>query len=109
MLDPHGDLMDEVLERIPENLHEDVILFDPSDKDHPADVEIKRPAPKQETAPQKKSKEGADPWQKRKEREEIDQEQAKVLDCSSPASQEKVRQVTREVKAGQSLSGRGGT
>ncbi len=32
VLDPHGDLIDAVLERIPENRHEDVALFDPSDE-----------------------------------------------------------------------------
>lgn len=35
LLDPHGDLVDEVLTRIPEHRLEDVILFDPSDIDYP--------------------------------------------------------------------------
>ena len=33
VLDPHGDLVDELLARIPEHRHDDVILFDPSDPD----------------------------------------------------------------------------
>ncbi len=32
VLDPHGDLIDAVLERVPEKRHEDVVLFDPSDE-----------------------------------------------------------------------------
>ena len=34
VLDPHGDLVDELLARIPEHRHDDVVLFDPSDADH---------------------------------------------------------------------------
>jgi hypothetical protein len=34
VLDPHGDLVDEVLARIPEHRVEDVVLFDPSDPDY---------------------------------------------------------------------------
>lgn len=33
--DPHGDLIDNLLERIPENRLNDVILFDPADEDYP--------------------------------------------------------------------------
>lgn len=32
--DPHGDLIDNVVERIPENRLKDVILFDPADEDY---------------------------------------------------------------------------
>jgi hypothetical protein len=35
VLDPHGDLIDEVLRRIPANRIDDVVLFDPSDEDFP--------------------------------------------------------------------------
>ena len=35
VVDPHGDYVDYVLERIPEDRVKDVILFDPSDKDFP--------------------------------------------------------------------------
>jgi len=35
VIDPHGDLIDDILQRIPENRAEDVVLFDPSDRDHP--------------------------------------------------------------------------
>ncbi len=35
VLDPHGDLVDEVLGRIPEQRLADVILFDPADTEHP--------------------------------------------------------------------------
>ncbi|MFQ5538730.1 MAG: helicase HerA domain-containing protein [Gemmatimonadota bacterium] len=31
VLDPHGDLIDRILERIPESRHDDVVLLDPSD------------------------------------------------------------------------------
>lgn len=34
VLDPHGDLVDELLELVPPNRVEDVILFDPMDKDY---------------------------------------------------------------------------
>ena len=36
VLDPHGDLVDEILEIIPEHRKDDVIIFDPSDLDFPA-------------------------------------------------------------------------
>lgn len=35
LLDPHGDLVKDVLERIPRDRLNDVILFDPADVDHP--------------------------------------------------------------------------
>jgi hypothetical protein len=35
LLDPHGDLVDTVLEHIPSNRINDVILFDVSDTDYP--------------------------------------------------------------------------
>lgn len=34
VLDPHGDLVDEVLSRVPEERLDDVILFDPADPDY---------------------------------------------------------------------------
>lgn len=40
VLDPHGDLIDQVLMRIPENRFEDVVLFDPSDQDYPIGFNI---------------------------------------------------------------------
>ncbi len=40
VLDPHGDLIDKVLEHIPENRLLDVILFDPSDEDFPIGFNI---------------------------------------------------------------------
>lgn len=38
--DPHGDLIDGVLERIPESRSKDVILFDPADEDFPVGFNI---------------------------------------------------------------------
>ena len=35
LLDPHGDLVDEILGRIPEERQGDAILFDPADAEHP--------------------------------------------------------------------------
>ena len=35
LLDPHGDLIEDVLERIPDHRVEDVILFNPADTDQP--------------------------------------------------------------------------
>ena len=35
VIDPHGDLIDSVLEHIPENRFDDVILFDPADHERP--------------------------------------------------------------------------
>jgi DNA helicase HerA-like ATPase len=34
VLDPHGDLIESVLERIPENRHDDVVLFDPGNEEY---------------------------------------------------------------------------
>lgn len=38
--DPHGDLIDDVIKRIPESRIKDVILFDPSDEDFPVGFNI---------------------------------------------------------------------
>lgn len=35
VLDPHGDMIDWLLERVPENRVDDVILFNPADEEHP--------------------------------------------------------------------------
>lgn len=40
VLDPHGDLIDEVLGRIPERRSGDVVLVDPSDEAHPVGLNI---------------------------------------------------------------------
>lgn len=40
LLDPHGDLIDDVLARIPAHRTRDVLLFDPSDRDHPVPFNI---------------------------------------------------------------------
>src|SRR3972149_8630737 len=40
LLDPHGDLVKEVLARIPEGRAEDVILFDPADTDFPMGLNL---------------------------------------------------------------------
>ena len=40
VLDPHGDLIESILERIPEKRHEDVILFDPGDEEYPIGFNI---------------------------------------------------------------------
>lgn len=40
LLDPHGDLVDQVLERIPENRVEDVVLFDASDEAYPVGLNV---------------------------------------------------------------------
>lgn len=40
LLDPHGDLVDDVLSRIPSDRVDDVLLFDPSDTDHPVPFNI---------------------------------------------------------------------
>ena len=40
VLDPHGDLIDEVLARIPEKRIDDVIVFDPSDEEWPVGVNV---------------------------------------------------------------------
>jgi hypothetical protein len=40
VLDPHGDLIDKILGQIPEERHEDVILIDPADTEHPVGLNI---------------------------------------------------------------------
>ena len=35
VLDPHGDLVDEIVGRVPEERQGEVILFDPADTEHP--------------------------------------------------------------------------
>ena len=40
VLDPHGDLIDEILGRIPEKRFSDVILLDASDEDYPIGFNI---------------------------------------------------------------------
>ncbi len=40
LLDPHGDLVDDILTRIPEHRLKDVILFDPGDIDYPLGLNI---------------------------------------------------------------------
>ncbi|MEI6499156.1 MAG: type IV secretion system DNA-binding domain-containing protein, partial [bacterium] len=43
VFDPHGDLLQELLEIIPENRREDVIVFDPSDREWPIGLNILSP------------------------------------------------------------------
>jgi hypothetical protein len=40
VLDPHGDLIDDLMARIPESRCHDVILFDPSDDTHPIGLNV---------------------------------------------------------------------
>ena len=40
VLDPHGDLIDAILERVPESRVEDVVLFDPADTEYPVGFNI---------------------------------------------------------------------
>lgn len=40
LLDPHGDLVKDVLRRVPKHRIDDVILFDPSDKEYPFALNI---------------------------------------------------------------------
>ncbi|MGB7547459.1 MAG: type IV secretory system conjugative DNA transfer family protein [Terracidiphilus sp.] len=40
VLDPHGDLIDEILGRIPERRHNDVVLLDPSDEAYPVGFNV---------------------------------------------------------------------
>lgn len=40
VIDPHGDLIDRIIERIPEERMNDVILFDPSDTEYPVGFNI---------------------------------------------------------------------
>ncbi len=43
LLDPHGDLVEDVLMRIPQHRAEDVIVIDPSDEDRPIGLNILNP------------------------------------------------------------------
>jgi hypothetical protein len=43
VFDPHGDLLQELLATIPENRKEDVIVFDPSDREWPVGLNILSP------------------------------------------------------------------
>lgn len=40
VLDPHGDLIDDVLARLPDNRVDDVVLLDPSDEDYPVGLNV---------------------------------------------------------------------
>src|SRR5262249_24486611 len=40
VLDPHGDLVDEILRRVPVGRVDDVVLFDPGDVEHPIGFNI---------------------------------------------------------------------
>ena len=40
VLDPHGDLIDRIIGNLPEERLEDVVLFDPSDEEHPVGFNI---------------------------------------------------------------------
>ncbi|HSX57745.1 MAG TPA: type IV secretion system DNA-binding domain-containing protein [Candidatus Saccharimonadales bacterium] len=40
VLDPHGQLIDELLEFVPENRAEDVVIFNPADADHPVSLNM---------------------------------------------------------------------
>jgi hypothetical protein len=40
VLDPHGDLIDDIICQIPKNRHKDVIYFDPSDEHYPVGLNI---------------------------------------------------------------------
>ncbi len=40
LLDPHGDLVDDVLSRVPEDRIDDVVLLDPSDETHTVGINI---------------------------------------------------------------------
>jgi hypothetical protein len=40
VLDPHGDLIEEVLARVPEERFSDVVLLDPSDENYPVGVNV---------------------------------------------------------------------
>lgn len=44
VLDPHGDLIDEILGRIPNERRDDVVLFDPSDESAPVGFNVLRAA-----------------------------------------------------------------
>ena len=40
VLDPHGDLIDQILDAIPQQRHDDVVLFDPTDEEYPIGFNI---------------------------------------------------------------------
>lgn len=40
LLDPHGDLVEDVLALVPDHRREDVILFDPADQDYPVGLNV---------------------------------------------------------------------
>ncbi len=40
VLDPHGDMIDWLVQRVPDNRLEDVILFDPSEDDYPLGINL---------------------------------------------------------------------
>ncbi len=40
VLDPHGDLIDQIMERIPDERMDDVVIFDPSDQEYPIGFNI---------------------------------------------------------------------
>jgi hypothetical protein len=40
VIDPHGDLIDEIIKRIPEDRLDDVVLIDPSDTDYPIGLNL---------------------------------------------------------------------
>jgi hypothetical protein len=48
VLDPHGDLIDDVLAHIPESRADDVIVFDPSDEEYPVGFNVLDAANEQE-------------------------------------------------------------
>jgi len=48
VIDPHGDLIDDIIAMVPEERVDDVILFDPSDEDFPFCLSLFAPAPRPE-------------------------------------------------------------
>ncbi len=40
VIDPHGDLIDDILSHVPENRTKDIMLFDPADEDYPIGFNI---------------------------------------------------------------------
>lgn len=47
LIDPHGDLAQEILDHIPPRRVRDVVLFDPTDRDYPVGFNLLRSAPKE--------------------------------------------------------------
>ena len=47
LIDPHGDLVQELLDHIPPRRVRDVVLFDPTDRDYPVGFNLLRSAPKE--------------------------------------------------------------